>query len=187
MIPSVIVVTINALLVVNGMNKDVAARSVLHLSESLDVIACVIKASRKHESLIGVLTAVGEAELVLSRDELGDLGEGVHARPLLDLGGDGAALKLQLSDVTVGDTEVRLRKDEPGAISDESHLVVDAIALEELEHSSGVHATDEDDIKVGLRGGHGGLLGAATSEVSLVNAGQAGSGSLLSDDLRSGL
>ena len=99
------------------------------------MFSAVVETWGQDKGLVGVLSAVGKSELVLLWEVLTDSDEGVSARPLLNLGGNGATLKLEFGDMSVGDSEVGLREDVPGSVSHQGHLVVDAITLQELQKS----------------------------------------------------
>ena len=106
MVPSVIVVVINSFLVINSVNEDIAEGIVGEFGETFNVFNLMLETSCQHKCLICILSAIAKLQLVLVRLELGNLGECVHARPWLDLGGDSSTLKFKFSDVTVGNTEV---------------------------------------------------------------------------------
>ena len=172
-VPSVIIIVVNSLLMVYGVNEDIALRVVCKVLETLNVFDLVVETSSQNECLIGVLSAVAEFQLVAVGLELGDLCEGVHARPRLNLGGDGCTLELKLCDVTMGNTKVRLRQYKARTLSNEGHLVVNAVALQELYQSSRVHATYENNIEISVGCGHIRLLlGTTASESSLVHSGK---------------
>ena len=64
MVPSVVIIVVNSLLVVDGVNEDVALGVVGEVLEALDVLDLVVEAGGEHERLVGVLSAVAQLELV---------------------------------------------------------------------------------------------------------------------------
>jgi len=180
-VPSVIVVVINSFLVINSVNEDVAEGIVGEFGETFNVFNLMLETSCQHKCLICILSAIAKLQLVLVGLELGYLGECVHARPGLDLGRDSCALKFKFSDVTVGNTKIWLRQHKARSLSYEGHLVVNSVALQELDKCSRVHATYEYNVEIGVGSRHVRLLlGTTTSEGSLVHGGHRGKSRLSS-------
>ena len=139
MVPSVIVVSVNSQLVVKHVDENVLLLwGLLKFWKSLDKIVSVIESWGKDKSLVGVLSAVGKNNLVLSWKILHNLGSDIGSGPWLHLGGNGSGLKLQRSDVLVANTEIGLWKNEFSLVGDESHLVLLSVTLDELGNSGGI-------------------------------------------------
>lgn len=140
MVPSVLIVTISSILVVEHVHEDVfALRSSLHFRQSFDSIFGVIEASCNNESLVSVLSAVRKLDLVLVGHVLNDFGADVRARRRVNLRADCTSLKVERSNVMMHDTEVSLRDDVLSSVGDQGHLpeVVDIVLLSLDELSQG--------------------------------------------------
>lgn len=170
-VPSVVVVRVsNSLLVVESMKENSVLEWVLRkLSKSLDLIHVLIETSAENESFIVVFLTVLKMKLVVLRVELGDLVKGINLGPSFDLSRYGSSFQVKISHVTVGHSEVSVRLDEAGRWSDNGHLVVTLLLLDELEERGCVDSTDEDNIEVSAVGVNVSLLGTTAGKTTGAN------------------
>ena len=141
-VPSVVVVSIHSKLVVEHVHENsLLLWGLIELWKSLDKVVSVIESWGKDKSLVGVLSAVGKNNLVLSWKILHNLGSDIGSGPWLHLGGNGSGLKLQRSDVLVANTEIGLRKNEFSLVRNESHLVLLSITLDEFGKGGGISSS----------------------------------------------
>jgi len=140
--PTVVVVAGDSLLVVELVNEHVLfLGAFLQGFETLNEVGTVVETRGEYKSFISVLSAIGQDDLVLVREVLGDSGANVSSGPGVNLGGDGAGFELKIGDVTMGNTEVGIGHDELALLGDESHLVVNTLSLDEFCNGSSVDTT----------------------------------------------
>ena len=119
MVPSVLIISVSSILVVEHVQEEVfALGSSLHFRQAFDFIFGVIKASRYHESLVSVLFTIRKLDLVLIGQVLDDFGADVRACLILNLGADCASFKIERGNVVKHDTEVSFWDDVVSFIGD---------------------------------------------------------------------
>ena len=103
----------------------------------------MVKARAQNKSLVGEFLSIVKVEMIVVGIDLGNSAHAFNAGPGLNLGGQGAGLKLELFDVATDDSKVSLRLDEGGVLGDDGHFEVTAkiVLLGELEEGSRVQTT----------------------------------------------
>lgn len=119
---STVIITGEAKLLVDLMNKDVVALgTIVVIGKAFNVLHGVVEASSNHECLVAVLLAVVEGKLVGFGVQLGDFSL-LNPGPIVDHGLGILGITLESLDVTREDAEVALRLRPHELVRHESHL-----------------------------------------------------------------
>ena len=140
-VPAVVVVLAAPVLVIEDVHVAVFLLwQFLQILQTLNFIVSVIEAWSNHQGFVGVLSAIGENNLILVGLVLDDFGANISSGPGIDLGADGAGFQLSFIDVTVAHTKVGSGHELFDISSDQGHLVVDTLGLHELSDGSHIHS-----------------------------------------------
>lgn len=172
--PTVIVVLLNGFLGVKHVDVDsLGLVGFSQLWESLDKVWSVIETWGEDESLVAVLLTSAELDLVLVREEFGNLGSNVSSAPWINLGRNSSGLQLKWCNMLVADTEVSVWLNELRVAGDKGHLVINVIGLNKLGDCSSISSTNKNNIEFSLSSWHVWLL-FSTSHASGWDGNEAG-------------